>query len=215
MSVRILTSHFDNRFPPHFSRKLNSVIDRRNNFVFVASEFYGDPSKIDRYFRSFLNMFTQVGITFPNACVVDGRISKEQAQKVLASADVIWLAGGDTVAQYRYFGEYELISILQSTDAVIIGMSAGAINMTSKAICSLASGHKTQAVYQALNLVNISVEPHFKPDKIPQELILLSKQYPIVGLCDNSAVIEENGRYELFGEIFWLENGTAKPITRL
>lgn len=215
MAIRILTSHFDNGFPQDYSERLKSIIDNRDKFVFVASEFYGDPVKTDRYFHLFLNMFSEVGITFVNACVVDGRMSKEQAQKEIVSADVIWLAGGDTVAQYRYFKAFEIIPHIKNTDAVVIGMSAGAINMAKTAICSIASGHESQAVYNALNLVNISIEPHFDPNNISQELLSLSKKYPLVGLCDNSIIIEEEGKYELFGKIFWIENQEIKPITRM
>lgn len=215
MAIRILTSHFDNGFPQDFSARLKSIINSREKFVFVASEFYGDPAKTDRYFHLFLNMFSDVGITFVDARVVDGRMSKEQVQKEIVSADVIWLAGGDTVAQYRYFKEFEIIPHIKNTDSVVIGMSAGAINMAETAICSIASGHKSQAFYNALNLVNISVEPHFDPNNISQELLLISQKYPLVGLCDNSVIIEEKGKYELFGQIFLIKNEKIKPINHI
>lgn len=56
-------------------------------------------------------MFEEKGIHFENAYVVDGRMTAEEAQKSVAEADVVWLAGGDTPTQFGYFQKYGLDTV--------------------------------------------------------------------------------------------------------
>lgn len=53
-------------------------------------------------------MFEKKGIHFEKAYVVDGRMTAEEAQNAVAEVDVVWLFGGDTPTQFRYFEEYGL-----------------------------------------------------------------------------------------------------------
>lgn len=90
MCTYILTSMFHNGFDSKITEVFQQVITKRNNFAFVASEFELIHEKTDKYFQFFLNMFTEKGICFENAYVVDGRMSAEEAQKAVAEADAFW-----------------------------------------------------------------------------------------------------------------------------
>lgn len=212
MKVSILTSMFPKGFPPEFAERLQKLIAVRNRFVFVASEFEQDHKKTDGYCDFFLDMFGERGITFDTACVIDCRMDRETARHAAASADVLWLAGGDTQAQYGYLHVYGLIPVLRERDGITIGMSAGAINMGKTAVCTAACGHTKPAIYQALGLVDMSVEPHFNPEHISEELISLSKEYPIYGLCDGSAVICAGDEVTYTGDIYLISAGTVTRI---
>lgn len=74
---------------------------------------------------------------------------------------MVWLAGGDTPTQFGYFQKYGLDTIIKKHKGVIIGMSAGSINLAETAICTLSCEHHRQEIYIGLGCVNISVEPHF------------------------------------------------------
>jgi peptidase E len=39
-------------------------------------------------------------------------MNKEEMQKAVAEADVVWLSGGDTAIQFSYFQKYGLDSIM-------------------------------------------------------------------------------------------------------
>lgn len=99
-----------------------------------------------------MNMFEEKGIHFENAYVVDGRMTAEEAQKSVAEADVVWLAGGDTPTQFGYFQKYGLDTIIKKHKGVIIGMSAGSINLAETAICTLSCEHHRQEIYKGLGL---------------------------------------------------------------
>ncbi len=212
MAVKILTSNFKNGFPNEVAARMNALIADRKSFVFIASEFYKSSDKNDRYFNAVLKMFSDIDIRFDHAFLIDGRLPKERAQKIIDIADVIWLAGGDTPNQFQSLKDFDLTNRLKTSDAVIIGMSAGAINMGKTAVCSITCGHDYYTAYEALGLVNISIEPHFDAEIVSQELLSISEKYPLIGLCDDSAIIVDCEKYERIGDVFWLENQTVTPI---
>lgn len=210
--VKILTSGFSNGFPNNFSRILTTCLKTGMNFVFVASEFEKIHEKTDWYCNHFLKMFSDCGITFESVNVVDGRMSKETAQNMVRNADVLWLAGGDTPTQFAYLKSYGLIQCIREHKGVIIGMSAGSINMTKTAVCTLTCEHDELKIYEALGLVEFSVEPHFDKDNITKELIVLSEKYPLYGICDDGAIIctEDNTLY--IGDVFLINKGQVSRV---
>ncbi len=210
--IKILTSSFNDRFPELFSMLLKKYIQTGMSFAFVASEFKNAHEKTDRYCDYFLKMFLDCGVVFSDVKVVDSRMTKFQAQKVITESDVVWLAGGDTPTQYQYFEEYGLVSCLRKHQGVIIGMSAGSINMSKTAICAIASQHDQLSIYEALGIVDFSVTPHFNKNNISDELITVSKDYPLYGICDNSAIFVVDDKVVYAGEIFLIEDG---KMTRL
>lgn len=139
-------------------------------------------------------------------------MTAEEAQKAVAEADVVWLSGGDTPTQFKYFQEYGLDSIIKQHNGVIIGMSAGSINLAKTCICTLSCEHYRQEIYEGLGCVDISVEPHFVRDPVSEELLELSKEYVIYGLCDNGMIVCQNGACEYVGEVYRLSHGNIEQI---
>lgn len=212
MSTCILTSMFPKGLNGQAEEVFRQKIKKRGKFAFVASEFEKLHEKTDKYFRLFLDMFEMAGICFDESYVVDGRMSVAEAQKAVKEADVIWLSGGDTPTQFYYLQKYGLVTVLKQHDGVIIGMSAGSINMAETAICTLSCGHFKQEIYDGLGCVDISVEPHFVRSKVSDELLELSKKYTIYGLCDNGFIVCSADCMECYGEIYKISHGTVENI---
>lgn len=210
--VKILTSGFPNGFPNDFSKVLRKYIKTGMKFAFVASEFENIYEKTDWYCNHFLKMFSDCGITFGSVDVIDSRMSKEKAQDTVRNADVLWLAGGDTPTQFAYLESYGVIPCIREYKGVVIGMSAGSINMAKTAVCTLTCEHDKLEIYEALGLVEFSVEPHFDKDNITDELLVLSEEYSLYGICDDSAIISTEGNTSYIGDIFFIDN---RHITRV
>ena len=213
MSIYILTSWFPNGFNNEIAQLMKKFIKRRTKFAFIASEFEKNHEKTDQYFEEVLELFQNIGIDFEKSYVVDGRMEKEMAKDVVRAADVVWLSGGDTPTEYQYLLKYELIDILREHSGMIIGMSAGSINLTKMAICTLACGHDKQEMYEGIGCVEFSVEPHFNVNKVSKELLELSKQYIIYGLCDESLILCEGKTIIFLGEVYQIIDGTVKQIS--
>lgn len=212
MGTYILTSMFPNGFHAQAAEIFRQKISKRNKFAFVASEFENLHEKTEKYFHVFLEMFEDAGIRFEEAYVVDGRMSADEAAKAIAEADVVWLSGGDTPTQFGYFQKYGLIKALNEYDGVIIGMSAGSINMAKTAICTLSCGHYKQEIYNGLGCVDISVEPHFVRENVSDELLALSEEYTIYGLCDDGLIVCSGESVEFYGEVYQISHGVVERI---
>lgn len=204
---------FSNGFPKALEDILHQNIKRQSKFAFVASKFELNHEKTDRYFSFCLSMFHHSDINFIQSRVIDDRMSAEQMRKEIETADVVWLAGGDTQAQFQYLHKYGLIPILRKHKGIIIGMSAGSINMAQTAICTLTCGHKYFEIYPALGLVDLSVEPHFDIKEPIDELLKISYEYPLHGLCDNGVIIYYQDRNIYIGDIYLIDKGKITKIS--
>jgi peptidase E len=211
--VKILTSGFSNGFPYEFCKLLKTYLKNGMNFVFVASEFQKIYDKTDWYCNHFLTMFSDCGITFDNVKVIDSRMSKESAQDSVRNADVLWLAGGDTPTQYAYLEAYGLIPCIREHKGVVIGMSAGSINMAKTAVCTLTCEHDELKIYEAMGLVEFSVEPHFDIENVTEELLMLSERYPLYGICDDGAIICSEDKTLYIGDVVLIENGHVTRVS--
>jgi len=136
-------------------------------------------------------------------------MSPEQMRKEIETADVVWLAGGVTPVQYRYFQKYGLVPVLRQHKGVIIGMSAGSINIAQTAICV----HDKIEIYQALGLVDISVKPHFNINGALDKLLKISQEYPIYGICDDSVIICNKDKRTYIGDIYLINKGVVTKIS--
>lgn len=213
MAKYVLTSNFENGFPSEIAEMFGRLITRRNRFAFVASEFKRMHDKTDKYFGIIVGMFADAGITFADARVVDGRLSPEQARQTVEDADVVWLAGGDTLAQFGYFVEFGLVDALRGFDGVLIGMSAGSINMAKTAIITSDPPHTYELhIYEGIGCVDFSVEPHFEPNNVPPELFAFADRHEIYGLCDDGAIVVDGGRREFIGEVYAIEQGGLRRV---
>lgn len=212
MAIYVLTSMFFDGFKGEISHRLNQLIHERNCFAFVASEFEKDFEKTDWYFHHFLKMFEDISVKFDKAYVVDGRRSTQEMQDIVKKSDIIWLSGGDSPLQMEYLKKYQLDDIIRTHQGVIIGMSAGAINLGKTSICTVSSGHDVQSIYGGLGCVDISVEPHFCLENDCQEIFKISQKHPIYGLCDESMIVYDCNNIEFYGKIFKINKGNVTVV---
>lgn len=212
MSTYILSSIFTNGFNDEIARHLQNLLKNKKRFAFIASEFEREHEKTDMYFQYFLRCFADIGILFEDAYIIDGRMEKEDIKKRVKEADAIWLSGGDTPTEYKYLLKYDLIGIIKNHTGIVIGMSAGAINLAKMSLCTLACGHIKQEIYNGIGCVDFSVEPHFVKSKISNELLELSQKYLIYGLCDNSIIIVTDNNIEFVGEVYRIQFGAIQRV---
>lgn len=203
MQTYFLTSDFPNGFPEAFITALKQTIVRQEHFVFTASSF--DKAEVnEKYARKIMDMFAAAGFHFQTLTILDDRLPLAQIDQVLEQADVIWLAGGDTLSQHASFERIGLREKLKTTTAVLIGMSAGAINMGDQIVLAR---HELDNVpeltqYHGLGLVPMNLEPHFNLASAQhrEEIRQASRIAPILALCDDAFVQVTGGKIQIVGE---------------
>jgi len=212
MGCYVLTSMFHASIPSDTAAGLRRLILLPCRFAFIASEFLHGHDRTDRYFVHFRRLLEEAGIRFADSYVIDGRMTPQTAREAAACADVLWLSGGNTPRAFACLLEYGLDEVIRRHPGVIIGMSAGSINLARTAVCSLTCGHSRQEIYPGLGCVDITVEPHFKPDAVSEELLTLSRRIPLTGLCDEASIIVENGVPAYCGDVFSIVDGHVSRL---
>jgi len=214
MSTYILTSLFPDGLLPWQAKIFAESITARKRFVFVASEFERGHDITDMYFHEIIDMLAGAGICFEEARVADGRLTAAEAQQIVREADAVWLTGGDTLAQFGYLNKYGLAEVIRQHGGVVIGMSAGTINLANTAVLyDPPYGQTTAMFYEALGCVDITADPHFDAHNPPAELLDASEHHPFYGLCDNGIILRRpDGTTEFYGEVYRLDNRRIERV---
>lgn len=214
MATYVLTSMYEKEFSPEIVKMLKSQIKGRQSIVCIASDF--NSYKMTDYFWSiFYDMFCNAGLEFENSIVIDSRMTPEMAKEYIKNADVVWISGGDTPTEYKYIKEYGLDEVLEEYDGLVIGMSAGTLNLAQTVICPICNGHDEQVIYDGLGLVDITVISHYDMKEVPQEIIELSMKHEIYLMEDGSHILcNENGNC-YYGNIICVNKGETRTVSNL
>ena len=203
MKISFLTSGFRDGFTDEFIQCIKEYYISGGNLVLIASDFTGH-SKTDRHINVFVSMFREKGIEFDQVKVIDDRVSKDEAISYIETADVVWIAGGDTLKQINYIKEYGLIPFLQNRSGITIGMSAGSINMAKRVVLAkdTQANIPSLSIYEGIGLVDINIEPHLDTKRVEhiEDIIEASTYATIYGLYDYSFIKVIGDIINIYGE---------------
>lgn len=231
----ILTSYIDlwdkdeygNRFSKNFGNQ-NKILDnikknvkKYESFLFVASDEY-NSEVTDIYANLTFESFDKT-LPFKNYFILDSR-TENIADELIQKADLIFLCGGHVPTQNKFFN-INLKEKIKNTDALIIGGSAGAMNMANIVYCppelegeAIDSSFKKE--YIGLGLTNINVFPHY--DEIKDDIvdgvhvfndIVLpdSYKYTIYAINNGSYILIDDKNY-IYGEAYLVKDGKIEKI---
>lgn len=150
-------------------------------------------------------------------------IGKENAKEYIKNADLVFLCGGDTFKQHLLFEKINLKLILSTYTGIVMGQSAGAINMAEHCFNSPEELEKSEPIFfEGLGLTNINIEPHFIYDSSKfnekeryqrNAIIKESFNRPIYGQCNGSHIfIDEDNTATIYGETYLIKNGCIEKI---
>lgn len=116
--------------------------------------------------------------------------------------------GGQTKVQLEYLTTQALVPLIKQHNGVIIGLSAGAINMSKYSVIANPS-HPPVSIHNGIGLVETTVVPHFGgiSDEFIESMILpMALNEPIYGLYDDAVIVNENETIKHSGTIYKLLN---------
>ena len=198
--------------------QIKSRLNDENVFLFVCSN--PDTYELnDNYARLTFDSFNMSGFNFKKLIVVDHRYNGSLIDD-MKKANIVFLSGGHTLTEMEHFNEIGLKELLMDYDGVIIGQSAGSMNLAKTVICAPEYEDEVggKYVWDGLGLTEINVEPHFKleidesEDIFRQELLKLSIDNNIYAICDGSHIAVDGNEDLLYGEGYLIHN---KEITKL
>lgn len=205
-------------FNSYFPRKLTTVLQEditdRKSLVMISS----DPSLAEVNGATERAWLDEAVIMFDEYHLINHQVEKEVAHHLISQASVIFLLGGNTVEQNKFLHEYELSKPIKESQAIVIGASAGAINMSAKWLCSKKFGFEIEEnkIYDGIGLNDFSVLSHFdlenNMDIVQEELSPLSEELDIYLSNKDCAVRIKGEKIDILGDVYLLSHSNMEKL---
>ncbi|ANU13091.1 Type 1 glutamine amidotransferase-like domain-containing protein [Planococcus halocryophilus] len=201
-------------FPERLSQVLREDITDRKSLVMISSNPL--DAKVDGAVeRTWLD---HAGILFDDYYLINHGIKKEDAHTLIQNASVIFLLGGDTLKQNEFLMAYGLAECIRKSNAVVIGASAGAINMSAKWLCSKNFGYPVEenTVYDGIGLGNFSVLSHFDLENnmtlFQSELSSISEKMMIYASNKDCALRTKGDKIDILGSVYIFSHSEIRKL---
>lgn len=190
-------------------RKITFISSDPYNYIKNDLYVYGNGNDI----VGIINHLKQFS-NFDDIKIIDNRINCKAAKKILLNSDVIYLLGGNPFIQLDYIKENGYDKILDNFDGLIFGTSAGAMNLAKVAYYSKDEDFNKSIFYDALGIVDITIDPHFDINNKEQvsEIIKNSTLNKIVGLPNESAIRIESNKVSFIGKFYCVIDNELKEF---
>ncbi|MFJ7919920.1 Type 1 glutamine amidotransferase-like domain-containing protein [Lysinibacillus fusiformis] len=214
MKTHYYLGWFNDFFPENLVRVLQEDITDRKSIAMISSNPFLNED-VGATERSWLD---QADIRFEDYHLINDHVQKEDAQAFIQNASVIFLLGGDTLKQNEFLLDYELSDLIKKSSAVVMGASAGAINMSTKWLCSKNFGYPVEktTLYDGIGLDNFSVLSHFDLENnmelVQNELSALSEEINIYASNKDCAVRVKGGNIDILGNVYLMSHAKIQKL---
>lgn len=209
----------------HFVAELHRCLpEKKLRGLFIASS-PDDFEKCEYYGYEIQDEFEQEGFSFASYVILDRR-NGNCTKELLQNSDVVILSGGHVPTQNQFFADIHLKEHMKDFDGVLIGLSAGSMNCAETVYSHPElPGEAISVDYErfipGLGLTKTMILPHYqsiKEDVLDGLRVIEDIACPdsmgrkFYAISDGSYIFRENGREELRGEAFLIENGAICKI---
>ena len=168
----------------------------------------------------------EAGIWFSSYHVLTGE-NADCAEELVASSDLIVLAGGHVPTQNAFFQDIRLRDILEGYPGVVMGISAGSMNAADEVYVQPEEEGESSPDFQrfaeGLGLTDVNVLPHYQ--KVKDNILDGRRLFEDItyadswGRCffalpDGSYFYQTEEQLLLCGKAWCIENGTLEPLTQ-
>lgn len=209
-----------------FVEELQKVLPSPCRALFIASD-PDNPEHTYRFYNDMPGSFAEIGIPFAQADILI-RENQDQCGELIANAQLIILCGGHVPTQNKFFQEIGLRERLQGWDGVLMGVSAGSMNAADVVYAQPEEpGEAVDPDYRrflpGLGLTQHNIIPHYNQDKdwlldgmrLYEDITYAdSMGHKFYVLVDGSYILGRDGREELRGEAYLIENGVLIQLSR-
>lgn len=183
--------------------------DIKNNYTitFIATTF-DDYERNDLYYNNLIKHFKNIDITFSKTHLIDNRVSKDLSKDYILKSNIVFLMGGDTKKQIDSIKEYDLFETLKSKEGIILGVSAGSMNQSSRVVYKNDYNNYVIEDYEGLGYIDINIYPHLDFNNIDylKEVFEVSNYTKTVALPNDSFIRIENNNIDFVGEYYTIQN---------
>ena len=207
-----------------FAEVLGQYWQEPKNCLFIASDpsdYEANDRNADLYAEALLTSGMEI------ACfdLLDDRYL-EMIYEQISEYDVLILSGGHIPTERTWFDEIDLKYHLEKFDGILIGVSAGSMNLAEEVFALPEMEGETEDetydwFFPGLDCAKTSIIPHFQAiyDKTVDGKLMIDelacacsygKQF--LALPDGSYVLVENGVETVFGEAYLISDGKVEQF---
>ncbi|MGN7413999.1 cyanophycinase [Paenibacillus sp. SAF-068] len=219
MSIHCYFSWFNDFFPEKLVKWLHEDITDRKSLVMISA----DPSGYTDEQINFDDVtewtwLKQANVIFDENHFIDYRMQKQDARRFVQNASVILLCGGYPVLQNELLAEYELLDVIKSSNAIIMGASAGALNMAAKWLSlNDIDEVETSTIYEGIGFDHFAYESHSQRDYatfLQGYLFPLSEEIDVYAPEQESAIRVKDGKIETLGPIYLISRSKIQKLVK-
>lgn len=193
--IKYLFSNIDkvNGFNEQQIKYLSKDLKTCKSILFVPGDYDKEKYIINK--DKIINWLKSIEVSF-SECYLTGLDDE------LKSYDVIFLMGGNPINQIEIINKINLKNIINKAK-VVIGVSAGAINLSKEAIYFNDYSKKVE-MYDGIGLTDINVYPHFDITNkdFVEEVKMVSRLKSLIALPNNSFIKIDDKQIEFIGDSF-------------
>ena len=201
----------DHHFSEEITKRLREELKVRKSIVFITAcptEYAQNDSDSDGMHE----MFAEQGMQFEKHCVIDERTEPSAAKALVENADCIFLMGGGVCEeQLDLIKKKDCYEALLDCHAVILGVSAGSMNMARDTVDFFGS----MEPFPGLGFTNITVSCHHDPEDAwrYEQTLKMSEDRTVYAMEDMSAFFIKRGKIDVVGNIYRVENRELHLLT--
>lgn len=190
---------------------LNKYSLNNKNIAFITADF-SDYSNNDKYIKKLIKLFNDKKFIFNSVYIIDNRIDSYEMKNYIKDSDIVFLLGGDTLKQIKFINKFKLKNIIKEKNKVVIGMSAGSINMAKRVVLArdIDDGIPNLSIYKGIGITDINIEPHcdFRSEEHWKDIEEASKYSNIIVMHDDCYIIVDNDVTSYYGSYVKMTNSS-------
>lgn len=144
--------------------------------------------------------------------------NKKVAEDIMKRSDVAFLAGGDTKTQLKFFDDINFRKILARYDGLVVGASAGAMNLCKLVACfpdDLNRINYDKLLTKGLGFYDKVLIPHFDGENLIYKrndedaldhLLELSERRELLAFDNDAFILVDGDMARFFGNFYVIKN---------
>ena len=198
-------------FPDAVVTRLKEELSVRKRLVFISA-WPSEYGRNDNDAAGMHAMFAECDLPFSEYHVIDDRTEAAFAKELIRTGSCIFLMGGNATQQIQLLRRKAIVDEIRLSSAVILGVSAGSINMARRSVDIWGS----LTPYEGLALADITIKAHFDMEnkELVQTLKQVSMELPICAMEDDSAIFVKDGHASMTGRIYRIHNGEITALSQ-
>ena len=199
------------QFTEEIAEELRGILTERKSLVFISAwpdRFQqNDDDKKGMY-----DMFVARNMSFSNYNVIDERTEGKEAQNEIENASCLFLMGGNATAQMEMIRRKGLFERIKAFKGVILGVSAGSMNMGSPVV----DIYESVTPYDGFGFLKITVKAHYPiaDESLRKAAAQVSWEFPVTLMKDESAIILKEDGIKIIGEIYGMNKEKIEPLSK-